>query len=158
MKKRVMLVLCIVMLAAVTAIAGMAVMDDTDLTEVTGQEGLTLMSWIGRAEGTIFITDKDGVATSPAYTNPATINWSGVYIDDGRGINVEFSNWTFDIGTQSGNSIFYYGIPDVDGELYFSDIFIGTTVGTGRRDESTWEFGNYFWRDGSVLMMFGHTN
>ena len=154
MKNWWMLLFGVAMMAAVTALAGMAVMDETDLSEVTGSEGIHVYSWIGHGEGTISLYDTNGVSSDPAYAYTGVINWLGCYIDDGRGVNVEFRDLTLDMGTSStGKSIFKYGIPDIDGEFYFSDICVGTTAGTGRADFSTWQFGNFSVVDGSCIMI-----
>jgi hypothetical protein len=122
MKKLCVLAALILMLLPVTAMAGMQAASDTELSEVSGQTGITIDMNMSVTAGTVAWGDDDGF--SP-YTTEGWVVLVGLDLP-----TIALSNVTIDCGGNTTTSYLAIGTSGnvITGSLTIADIVIGSTA------------------------------
>lgn len=118
MKKLCILAALLLVLAPISAMAGMSAASDEDLQEVTGRVGITLSMTMNVTADVFAWGDDDGFGT---YTTDGWVILSGLSLP-----SITVNNLTIDAGTTS-NSTSYLAI-GTTGNIISGDLTIGSLI------------------------------
>lgn len=122
MKKLCVLAALVLMLLPVSAMAGMQAASDTELSQVSGQTGITLDMNMSVTAGTVAWGDDNGFAT---YTTEGWVVLSGVTLP-----TISLSNVTIDVGGNTTTTYLAIGTSGnvITGNLTIADVVIGSSA------------------------------
>lgn len=122
MKKLCILAAVILMLLPVSAMAGMQAASDTELSEISGQTGITIDMNMSVTAGTVAWGDDDGFAP---YTTEGWVVLRGLDLP-----TIALSNVTIDVGGDTTTTYLAIGTSGnvITGSLTIADVVIGSSA------------------------------
>ncbi len=132
MKKLAMFAVIAIMVPGI-ALAGMGILNESSLNDVTGQVGITIDQTLNADIGSISWTDSDGeTANSSGYSATGALIINGITVNNGGATTaITMTGLTIDVGTHatSGTALII-GMPDIEGDINIANICLDTAAGT----------------------------
>ncbi len=126
--KKLAILAAVLMLIPASVMAGMNILNESSLNDVTGQVGITIDTSVRVVDGFLAWGDSDGHATEA--TGGGFLVLDGLTVNDGLGGTGAMTqdNLTIDAGTTLTTSYLVIGLPSITGQIGIANIFLGSTI------------------------------
>ncbi len=127
MKKLAILAAILVLIPA-SVMAGMNILNESSLNDVTGQVGITIDSTVEVDAGFLAWGDRDGYDSTISAGGFVTLQ--GLSINNGStGSGMAMTGLKLDAGTDTTKSYLVITLPSINGQIGIADLVLDTTAG-----------------------------
>jgi hypothetical protein len=131
--KKLAILAAVLMLIPASVMAGMNILNESSLNDVTGQVGITIDQTLEVNGGYLAWTDSDGTTD---FTTQGVLVLDGLAVNNGgAGNTVSMTGLTIDAGTDGTVGKLVIGLPSFSGDITITKIALGATVAAAQADE-----------------------
>ncbi len=136
--KKLAILAAVLMLIPASVMAGMNLLNESSLNDVTGQVGITIDQTLQVNDGFFAWTDSDGWGTTGQAGAQGVLKLDNLTINDGGTGSMDLTGMKIDAGTDTGGTTYLVITqPSMEGQIAIGAIYLGTSIAAATGDNQS---------------------